>query len=267
MHGGALSYGQLHARVQALAALLLGHGAGPGQRVAVCLERSTDLVVALLAVLRTGAAYVPLDPNYPADRLGYVLHDSQPGLLLTRTARAGLATHCPGLQVLCIDATTFAAGASGPSVPVAECDEGLPAYIIHTSGSTGRPKGVVVSRRALANFIDSMRLAPGITPADRLVAVTTVAFDISGLEIYLPLSSGACLYVAGSAVVADGPGLMQLLEDWRATTVQATPATWKILVEAGWRGHSAFKVLCGGEAFPRGLATQLLERAGSVWNM
>jgi amino acid adenylation domain-containing protein len=264
---GALSYGQLHARVRSLAARLQARGAGPGDRIAVCLERGTDLVVALLAVLRTGAAYVPLDPNYPAERLGYILQDAQPDLLLTGTRLGGLAQHCPGLPLLCLDEPSRARDAQDPVAPVVDCDEALPAYILYTSGSTGRPKGVVVSRGALANFVAAMRNEPGITPADRLLAVTTVAFDISGLEIFLPLAAGASVYVAGSDVVADGPRLLKLLQEWRATFMQATPATWKILVEAGWRGHPGFKVLCGGEAFPRELATQLLERAGSVWNM
>jgi amino acid adenylation domain-containing protein len=263
----SLGYGQLHARVQWLAALLQARGAGPGDRVAVCLERGTDLVVALLAVLRIGAAYVPLDPNHPADRLGYVLQDAQPRLLLTTTQLAGLAAQHPGLPVLCLDEPALAQGPQAAVVPVVDCDEGLPAYVIYTSGSTGRPKGVAVSRRALANFIAAMRTQPGITPEDRLLAVTTVAFDISGLEIFLPLAVGACVHVASSDVVADGPRLLRLVLDWRATFMQATPATWKILIEAGWRGHPGFKVLCGGEAFPRELATQLLERAGSVWNM
>lgn len=261
----AWTYAQLQQRVQQLAARLTALGVAPGERVAVCLERSVDLVAALLAVLRCGAAYVPLDPHHPRDRLRYVLADAQPQLLLTHEHLSDLCEPADSLRVVCIE--TWPMSASIIATPIASCDESLPAYVIYTSGSTGRPKGVAVSRRALANFIQSMQRAPGITADDRLLSVTTIAFDIAGLELYLPLIAGGCAYIAGNEVIADGTRLMQLMKTWQANFMQATPATWKMLIEAGWRGHSRLKILCGGEAFPRELAEQLIHRAGSVWNM
>ncbi|MES1192113.1 MAG: amino acid adenylation domain-containing protein [Steroidobacter sp.] len=262
----SLTYAELQQRVQHVSAALITWGVTPGQRVAVCLERGVDLAVALLAVMRCGAAYVPMDPNHPRDRLGYVLEDAQPALLLTQTFVSGMQEMAGTLRVEYLDRLSTTRHIEAMVSPVA-CDESLAAYVIYTSGSTGRPKGVEVSRRALANFIRSMQHTPGMAMEDRLLSVTTVAFDIAGLELYLPLATGASVYVAGSDVAADGPRLLQLMHDWHATLMQATPATWKMLIEAGWRSSPHLKVLCGGEAFPRELAEQLLQRAGSVWNM
>ncbi|MFT3906593.1 MAG: amino acid adenylation domain-containing protein [Steroidobacteraceae bacterium] len=260
-----LSYAQLQQRVWQLSQHLATMGVGPGKRVAVCLERGVDLLVALLAVLHRGAAYVPLDPHHPAERLGYVLEDAEPQLLLTQQRLTAIQALGTGLRVVCLESLETA-----PHSVVAaavSCDEALPAYVIYTSGSTGRPKGVEIPRRALANFVASMRRSPGIDAQDRLLSVTTVAFDIAGMELYLPLVAGACVYIAGSDVVSDGPRLLQLMLDWDTTFMQATPAGWKLLIEAGWRGSRRLKALCGGEPFPRELAGQLLERADSVWNM
>ncbi|MGC3981070.1 MAG: amino acid adenylation domain-containing protein [Steroidobacteraceae bacterium] len=261
----ALTYAELQQRVLHTSALLTAQGVVAGQRVAVCMERGVDLVVALLAVLRCGAAYVPLDPNHPRDRLGYVIEDAQPALLLTQSHVAGMREMAGELRLVCIDQLS-AAEAPAMSAP-AQCDESLAAYVIYTSGSTGRPKGVEVSRRALANFIQSMQHTPGITADDRLLSVTTVAFDIFGLELYLPLAAGAALYVVSTEVTTDGDRLQALMRDWQTSFMQATPATWKMLLETGWRGDSRLKVLCGGEAFPRELAQRLQQCAGSVWNM
>jgi len=262
----SLTYEELQRRVQQVSAALIARGVTPGQRVAVCLERSVDLAVALLAVMRCGAAYIPMDPNHPRDRLGYVLEDAQPALLLTQTAVQGMQEMAGALRIEYLDKLLTTHDAAVIASPVA-CDESLAAYVIYTSGSTGRPKGVEVSRRALANFIRSMQRTPGMVMEDRLLSVTTVAFDIAGLELYLPLATGASVYIAGSDIAADGTRLLQLMHDWQATFMQATPATWKMLIEAGWNNSPHPKVLCGGEAFPRELAEQLLQRASSVWNM
>jgi amino acid adenylation domain-containing protein len=269
---GTLSYGALDRRASALAVHLRRLGLGPGRRAAVLLNRSSDVVVALLAVAKVGAAYVPIDPLYPEDRIALVLTDAAPLVVLTETSRRGamVSARAAGspAAVLCLDAdpALFADVVEGANVP-AVSDPALPAYVLYTSGSTGRPKGVVVSVGALASFLRSMAKAPGLEAGDRLLSVTTIAFDISGLELWLPLVTGACVFVAPADVVADGPRLRALIDRFAPTVMQATPATWRLLIEAAWRGDPRMRILCGGESLPRDLADALLVRAGSVWNM
>ncbi len=270
---GALSYAELDTQVGVLAGRLRALGAGPGDRIAVFLERERGLVAALLAVLRIGAAYVPLDPHHPADRVAYTLQDAAPRVLVcTRALHARLGTGA-AVQPTTEEAprplfVEDAAGAHEP--PVRAAHAGAPdatAYLLYTSGSTGRPKGVEISLAALDNFLRSMRHAPGIAAADRVLSVTTVAFDIAGLELWLPLSSGASVRLVPAEVAMDGPALLERMRAWRPTLMQATPATWKMLLESGWEGDAALKVLCGGEAFPSELAQALVPRCESVWNM
>ena len=259
-----LSYGELDRRSDALAEELQARGAGPGERVAVYLDRSRFVPVALLAVLKTGAAYVPLDPRYPSARIEQVLEDASPALVLTRS---DLGQALPGsVASRLVFADQVRESPTGDR-RVCEISPEMAAYVIYTSGSTGRPKGVEVSHGGLANFLHSMTDEPGITHSDVLLSVTTVAFDISGLELFLPLVNGAAVYVASSEVASDGTRLRELLETSDTTILQATPATWRLLLEAGFEGKKGLKILCGGEALPRDLADQLLRRADSVWNM
>jgi len=265
---GTLSYEALDRQASSLAARLVGLGVGPGRRVAVLLERSRDVVVALLAVLKTGAAYVPIDHGYPQGRIAFVLEDAEPTVVVTQTSlRSAMVGHLPA-EIVCMDATEpdRVQRDIATTSPV-HSDPQLPAYVLYTSGSTGTPKGVVVSGGALSNFLRSMSQNPGIRADDRVLSVTTIAFDISGLELWLPIVNGACVHIAPDDVISDGPRLRALVERFAPTLMQATPATWRLLIESGWFGDSSLRVLCGGETFPRDLAEQLLERAGAVWNM
>jgi amino acid adenylation domain-containing protein len=269
---GTLTYDDLNRRSAALAAHLRRRGIGPGDRVVVMLDRSAEVVVALLAVAKVGAAYVPIDPRYPPERIAFVLEDAAPKLVLTQSRLRGAITDPraagSAAEILCLDADpTLFAEASAGAAPPAVSDPALPAYVLYTSGSTGHPKGVVVSIGALTNFLRSMGREPGLRAGDRLLSVTTIAFDISGLELWLPLITGASVFVAPGDVVADGVKLRALIEHFAPTMMQATPATWRLLIEAGWSGAAGLSLLCGGEALPRDLADALLARAGSVWNM
>ncbi|HEY6558875.1 MAG TPA: amino acid adenylation domain-containing protein, partial [Polyangiaceae bacterium] len=263
---GSFSYGELDRRSSVLANELAQAGAGPGARVAIYVGRSRDMLTALLAVLKSGAAYVPLDPLYPPARREFVLADCKPEILLTeRALRASLPAGYAGRA---IDLDAEREGESLAALtPNAASDPGAPAYVLYTSGSTGQPKGVEISHGALTNFLQSMAHAPGIGPHDRLLAITTLAFDIAGLELFLPLVAGACLHIASSDVTADGRRLRELIERTAPSIVQATPSTWRLLLEAGFQGHGALTVLCGGEAMDRELAEALLDRAARVWNM
>jgi amino acid adenylation domain-containing protein len=234
--------------------------------VGVCLERSLEMVVALLGILKAGGAYVPLDPAYPSDRIKYVLDDAHVALLLTQESMLA-SLPSTSAEILCLD-PEWRIFQNENSVAVdAEVKPENLAYVIYTSGSTGRPKGVQLEHRGVVNFLCSMRHEPGMSKNDVLVAVTTLSFDIAGLELYLPLLVGGRLVVASREATFDGRLLMQLLDRSGATIMQATPTTWRVLLESGWEGDPSLKVLVGGEALLVDLARQLAPRCGSVWNM
>jgi amino acid adenylation domain-containing protein len=261
--GTALSYAQLNQRANAIAHQLRDLGVGRGVRVAVCLERSLGLVAALLAVHKAGGAYVPLDPDFPPDRLSYMLSDSGAAVLVTAADTASHLQLPAGLAVLDLSSV----GADLQENPATSALGDDPAYVIYTSGSTGRPKGVVVSHASLSNFLWSMWQSPGLAATDVLAAVTTISFDIAGLELYLPLLVGARIELIPRNVAIDGAALATHLQECGATVLQATPSTWRLLIEADWRPGPGFRALCGGEGLPPDLAGSLLERVGDLWNL
>jgi len=267
--GEALSYADLERRANQLAALLLarlGAPAAAGRRVAVGIERSADMLVALLAVLKAGCAYVPLEPSHPAARLRHIVSDAGIVALITDGAvDPGLVPE--GLSVVDLRTEAGALAAASATPAGVAVGSGDLAYLMYTSGSTGQPKGVEVTHRAVVNLLTSMAREPGMTASDVLLAVTTVSFDIAGLELFLPLSVGARVVIATRDEASDGFALRAHLERAGATLMQATPATWRLLLEAGFRAPPGFRMLCGGEALPRELAERLLEGAGELWNM
>ena len=263
---GSLTYAQLERRANQMAQLLRERGVTDGALVGVCLDRIADLPVALLAVLKAGAAYVPIDPAHPAERLVYTLTDAKVACVITEERFVSLveSAHAP---LLLVDADAGAILAQSSSAPVSAVGPRDLAYVIYTSGSTGRPKGVEVEHRNVVNFFRSMEREPGFDASDVLLAVTTPSFDIAGLEMFLPLVCGARTVIASRGDVLDGEQLIALLEDCHATVMQATPATWRLMLDAGWTGKRDLRVLCGGEAMPRDLARDLLTRTSVIWNM
>jgi len=261
-----LTYKELNERANRLARYLRHRGAAPDVMIGICVERSLEMLVGILGILKSGAAYVPLSPGTPAERLAVMLEDSHPPVLLaTSDARETLPPNCGNVVLLDDHWDQIAKESAEPLEPVAS-GENL-AYVIFTSGSTGRPKGVQIPHQAVVNFLLSMEREPGIAPDDVLLAVTTLTFDISVLELFLPLSVGAQVVIASRHDAADGIALKDLLTNSGATIMQGTPATWRLLIEAGWPGDRRLKVLCGGEALPRDLADALLTRCASLWNM
>ena len=269
------TYDALNACANQLARYLRRQGVGPENeaRVAVCLTRGVPLVVGLLAVLKAGGAYVPLDPRYPQDRLAFMLRDSGARVVVTEAAlreqlQLPLSAGTDATVVTIDDETTAAAIAAESTDNVASnVTARRLAYVIYTSGSTGRPKGVGVEQGALVNLLATMREAPGLTRTDVLLAVTTVSFDIAGLELFLPLTTGAAVAIAPREASGDPMLLQQEMAATRATVLQATPATWRLLVDSGWRGDARLKALCGGEALAPDLAADLLPRCGELWNV
>ncbi|MFF7638683.1 AMP-binding protein, partial [Kitasatospora sp. NPDC008050] len=262
--GRELSYGELDQSADLLAHRLIDLGAGPGSLVGVYLERSPELLVSLLAVLKTGAAYVPIDPIYPPARIGHMLADSGARLVLTDEALSATLAAFPVTPVL---ATAQDTPDPAPVEPVDRSVPDAPAYVIYTSGSTGVPKGVQVGHRALVNFLWTMARWPGFGSRDSLLALTTVCFDIAGLELYLPLVRGGTVEVLPAAVAADGFALRERIERSAPTVLQATPTTWQMLLAAGWPGDPRLRALCGGEPLPADLAGQLASRVGELYNM
>ncbi|WP_245294857.1 non-ribosomal peptide synthetase [Rhizobium rhizosphaerae] len=255
-----LSYRALAARVDALAGGLQARGIGRGAVVGVCLERGPDLVAALLAVLRSGAVYLPVDPDYPAERIRSMIADSGAVLVLTDRQSCPVSCDAPLLRV------EDAAATDAAFSPVALRGDDL-AYLLYTSGSTGRPKGVAITHAALANFIAAMLERPGIDAEDRLLALTTIGFDIAGLELYAPLVAGGTVILADAAINRDGRRLAELVVAVRPTVMQATPAGWRMLIEAGWAGDPQLRLLCGGEGLDSRLAAALMARGRALWNL
>ncbi|OEZ60290.1 tyrocidine synthase 3 [Duganella sp. HH105] len=264
--GEQLTYGELNARANRLAHHLRTLGVGPDVLVGLCVERSLEMMVGLLAILKAGGAYVPLDPAYPADRLAYMLEDAAPVVLLTQQ-RLLASVPTGGLPVFCLDADAASLAGYDATNPSELTTGGNLAYVIYTSGSTGKPKGVALNRANLANFLHSMDEAPGMSSDDVLVAVTSLSFDIAALELFLPLANGARVVLAGRQTASNPQQLSELLVRSGATMMQATPSSWRMLVDHGWPQELQLKVLCGGEALPVGLMRDVLGHVDAIWNL
>jgi amino acid adenylation domain-containing protein len=265
--GARLTYGELDRRSNQLAHHLRALGVTREMLVGVALDRRPDLLVGLLGIMKAGGAYVPLDPGFPAERLDQMLEDSAAEFVVSEASIA--ARLPPGRrQFVLLDDDRPQIDAMPDSQPAyTEHTPDQLAYVIYTSGSTGRPKGVEISHRALVNFLWSVCRVPGLSDDDVLLALTTVSFDIAGLELYLPLVCGATVEICPAVTAQDPAALAELIDQSGATVVQATPTTWRMLCEDGWPGVEGLKCLCGGEALPPELAGALLERGLELWNM
>lgn len=267
-----ISYAELYARSLAIGASLREHGAIPGTRIGIYQHRTINMVATLLAIQSTGATYVPLDPGYPSGRIQYMLDDSQALLIIsedtllhklpkTTATRLSVQTLLKGTDNL--DSTEIS---DKMSERVDAKMQNL-AYIIYTSGSTGRPKGVPISHASLTNFLLSMQRTPGLTDHDVLLAVTTISFDIAGLELYLPLITGSRVVLASRKDAVDSGKLSTLIQDHGVTVLQATPTTWRMLLETKHTITSLKKGFCGGEGVPQELAQNLIGYGIEFWNL
>lgn len=257
-----LNYRQLDERARRVAGVLAAHGVGRGDVVGLHVERSAAMLVGILAVLHAGAAYLPLDPDYPAERLDNMLADAGATVLLSQRALHDRRPSHPGPVVLLDDAGAIA----GPPFTCTDGSPADPAYVIYTSGSTGRPKGVQVAHRSVVNLLAAGAASPPLAPGDVVLAIVSLSFDVSVWELLSTLAAGATLHVAPRDVVTDGVRLAELLSTSGATVLNAPNAVCRLLVDAGWAGDRRVQVITGGEPLTRDLAARLLERVGGLWN-
>ncbi|MEG4144509.1 amino acid adenylation domain-containing protein [Microcoleus sp. Pol12B5] len=260
-----LTYRELNEKANNLASNLQKIGVNPEVLVGIYVERSLEMMVGLLGILKAGGAYVPLDPAYPPERLAFMLKDAKISVLLTQKK---LLKTLPKNSASLVFLDADGEGISSCDEPVVGLQNSSNlAYVIYTSGSTGKPKGVQISHASVVNFLSSMRQQLAIADRDVWLAVTSLSFDIAALELFLPITTGSRVVVASREVASNGEKLLETLTNSGATVMQATPASWKMLLAAGWQGNNQLKILCGGEALPRQLANQLLLRCASVWNL
>jgi amino acid adenylation domain-containing protein len=261
-----LTYRELNTLSNQLAHYLIGLGVGPEIMVGICAERSLEMLAGLLGILKAGGAYVPLDPACPEKRLQHMMEDTAVSVVLTQEH---LVSRLPKseVNVVCLDKDWEEIARKGTKNPESKGTSQNLAYVIYTSGSTGTPKGVQISHVALTNVLTSIQQIPGICESDVLLAITTLSFDMAALELFLPLMTGSCVVIAPSDSTYDASLLMEIIRCSGATLMQATPATWNMLISAGWEGSTKLKVLCGGEALTNKLAVQLLPRVKELWNL
>ncbi len=262
----SVSYGEINSRANQLARHLQQIGINPGDTIALCLPRTPDILVAILATLKAGACYLPFDLKLPAERLEYMLEDSEACALITDT-HSSISFAIGEVAVCCLDEEAEALNALAEDNLSLDLPADSLAYVLYTSGSTGRPKGVEVPHRAVVNLLESISEAPGFCADDTMLAIATFSFDISVLELLLPLVRGGRVVLAGEDDVYNGKRLAHLVDTYPISCMQATPATWRLLLESGWKGAAQLKIISGGEALTIELATELLTRVESLWNL
>jgi len=262
-----VTYRELDKRSNQIAHHLISMGLIPGDYVGICLERSVNMVISVLGVLKSGCAYLPLDPSFPTERLSFMFQDSGARILISQESDLSKKEHFLTDLTILIDKEIQTLEKYSDSRPDIQITNDSLAYLIYTSGSTGKPKGVKVHHQAVVNFLNSMKKKPGFNDKDRLLAVTTLSFDISVLELFLPLSFGGELIISSEDEIFDGQKIAFLLDKHDITIMQGTPATWSVLIGTGWRGKKNLKALCGGETLTSNLAGQLLPKVGELWNM
>ncbi|MEC3879883.1 non-ribosomal peptide synthetase [Parapedobacter sp. 10938] len=260
-----INYRQLESQTNQFAHYLSSIGVKKGMVVGVAMDRSIEMLVALVGIAKSGGVYLPLDPEYPEERIEFMLQDSTAKYLVTDKHHKGRWGSEVSIIIFGdIQANLDIQQTTPPSIPITGEDL---VYLLYTSGSSGKPKGVQIKHSNLLNFLLSMQRQPGIQRADVVFNITTISFDIAGLELYLPLTVGATLVLSDQETTRDGRAILRSLSDRQVTLMQATPSTWRMMLDAGWEHRIPLKALCGGEPFPIELADKLLDRCQAVWNM
>jgi len=261
-----LTYKELDVRSNQLAWRLLSMNLHPGDNVGIFLERSVEIVISVLAVLKAGGCYLPLDPLYPVERIKYMIENSELKILICQDSLQTDFLRLTALSIVIIDREREILNNLNEIKPDLNLNTQSFAYLLYTSGSTGRPKGIRIHHKAVVNFICSMSRSPGIREDDILLAVTTLSFDISVLELFSPLSVGATVVVAATSDTTDGLALIDLMGKHNISILQATPSLWNFLIACGWKGNRSLKAICGGEALIPNLVQQVLPKVKELWN-
>ena len=262
-----MTYSQLNEKSDRVASYLVQQGIKPGDLVGLCCNRDVDTPAMLVGIMKSGAGYVPLDPDYPAERLAYMVEDSGLRHILAHGDQQQLVdTFKVPNTLIDRDWNQIEAATAVVDVPAIDTKKHI-AYVIYTSGSTGRPKGVMVPHRAAVNFVLSMKECPGFSAEDRIMATTTLSFDISVAEIFLPLTVGGSVAVVDRETARDTPALIAAMERYQVNYMQATPAMWRMILETEFAGRPEMKFFSAGEPLPRDLIAPLLERCGELWNL
>ncbi|MBO9730363.1 MAG: non-ribosomal peptide synthase/polyketide synthase [Chitinophaga sp.] len=261
------SYSELDLCSTQLSGYLVKCGVKPGEKIPVCFDRSFNMLVALLGVMKAGAAYVPVDPAYPLSHIDYLVGDIAAAIVVTTAAYRSFFQQGGLSKIVLLDQEWEHIMNGEVSAPQHYAVPDHLAYIIYTSGSTGRPKGVMITHQSLINFLRAMVAQLEFSAAHSILAITTYSFDISCLELYTPLIAGGKIYLAEREDVIDGNKLHTLLAQWRPTHMQATPSTWQMLLESGWQNEENVTLLTGGEALPVALKKRLTDISRSIWNM
>jgi amino acid adenylation domain-containing protein len=261
-----LTYRELNGRANHLARYLIRLGVGPEIRVGICVERSPELIIGILGILKAGGAYIPLDPCFPKERMAFIYEDTRIRVLLSQEHLIETLPPFTG-ELVCLDRDWECISREGNDNPESGAIAENLAYIIYTSGSTGRPKGVQVPHCKVINVLTHVKESLGVTEQDAIPLVANICFDISVMELFLPLVTGARLVVTSTHVALDGDCIEHMLSDYKITILHATPATWRVLLQAGWSGVDGLTILSGGEALQSDLAAQLFTKGRALWNL
>ena len=259
-----LTYANLNRRANQLARYLWDRGARPGSLIGISLERSLDMIVGLVAIVKAGGAYLPLDPEYPSDRIAWMLSDSRAGVLVTQSRLMERFAGFGGTVVCLDEERPPICRQQTANLPPANA--GDRAYVMYTSGSAGWPKGVEIAHRSVANLIYSLRSRIGMTAADVLLSASSMSFDIQVADVWMPLVFGARLVLASAGTCKDGVELGREIEASGVTVMEGTPSTWRLLLDSGWKGSRTLTAVCGGEILPVELAERLRHRVKALWN-
>ncbi len=261
-----INYAELNGRANQLAHYLQFRGVGSETLVPICIERGISLMVGLLAILKTGAAFVPVDPEFPAERIQFMVEDSAAKLIVTSAQSRGRLPQTNTAAIIDLEALQDTLNQQPAENLSTVVSPGSLAYIIHTSGSTGKPKGVMVEHRSVVNLLMAMAERIDFNACSSFLSVTTYSFDICYLEVFMPLVFGAKLFIVPRHVSADGFLLQNSLSKFSPTHMQATPSTWQMLVSSDWQNSGEMKMLIGGEAVKEEIK-ESLTRLGNVWNV
>jgi amino acid adenylation domain-containing protein len=262
-----LTYQELDKRANKLSNHLIHLGVVPGEAVGIYIERSAGMVISILGILKAGCCYLPLDPSFPIERLSYMFEDSGAKVIISQSSLKNKFKYFINATFVITDDEKKLINKYPSDKPDIKLNPHSLAYLLYTSGTTGKPKGVKVHHKAVVNFINSMSASPGINEKDTLLAVVTLSFDIAGFEIFVPISNGATIVVAEDQDITDGRTLINMIEQYNITIIQATPTFWGVLLSNGWNGKKDLKALCGGEALPSNLVKKLYPRVEELWNM